>query len=223
MNIPKLVSRLDSNARLIISVGAAAITFITMYGKGEPSIHLMTTWIVFSLFHLGFSWISILYCDAADIPKLVNKQDAGRTVTFISILVATLASLLAVVLLFSETKTLRGIDLVTHIVLSITSVFCSWWLLHTNFIFKYAHLYYITKPEEPGKNSNGLEFPQTEKPGYWDFTYYSFVIGTTFQVSDVSICSTRIRKIVWLHSLFSFGFNTTIIALTINIISGLIK
>lgn len=196
-----------------------------LYGKGASSVHWMITWLVFCFCHLGFSWTTILSSNPTDRPELAKKQDAGRTVTFIFILIATLASLLAVVLLFGMTKTLKGSDLAVHIALSITSVFSSWWLLHTNFIFKYAHLYYIagSQTERLANTAKGLEFPGNREPCYWDFTYYSFVIGTTFQVSDVAICSTRIRKVVWLHSLLSFGFNTTIIALAINIISGLLK
>lgn len=75
------------------------------------------------------------------------------------------------------------------------------------------------KKQKPG----GLEFPNEKKPDYLDFTYFAFVIGMTFQVSDVDITSKRIRRLAWMHGVLSFAFNTIIVALTINIISGLVQ
>jgi uncharacterized membrane protein len=75
------------------------------------------------------------------------------------------------------------------------------------------------RKEKPG----GLEFPGNEEPAYMDFVYFSFVIGMTFQVSDVQITSKRIRQLAWIHGVLSFAFNTFIVALSINIIAGLIQ
>ena len=107
--------------------------------------------------------------------------------------------------------------------LAIGAVFISWWLVHTIFTMRYAHMYYDTdtddgKPKEVG----GLQFPDETEPDYLDFVYFSFVIGMTFQVSDVEISSREIRRLAWLHGLLSFGFNTAIVALSINVISGLV-
>ncbi len=60
------------------------------------------------------------------------------------------------------------------------------------------------------------KLPSDNSPDYMDFTYLTFVIGMTFQVSDNSIISKEIRRLVLLHSIVSFVFNTVIIALTIN-------
>lgn len=79
---------------------------------------------------------------------------------------------------------------------------------------------------EPGiqkKESGGLAFPNDPEPDYLDFAYFSFVVGMTFQVSDVQITSSQIRRLALLHGLLSFGYNTVIVALSINIISGFIK
>ena len=72
-------------------------------------------------------------------------------------------------------------------------------------------------------HKGGLIFPNDEPPDYFDFAYFSFVIGMTWQVSDVQITSRRIRRIVLMHALLSFVYNTVILALSINIISGLIQ
>jgi uncharacterized membrane protein len=72
-------------------------------------------------------------------------------------------------------------------------------------------------------HAGGLVFPDDDKPGYSDFAYFSFVLGMTFQVSDIQITSKRLRRIALLHGILSFGFNTIIVALTINVIAGLTK
>jgi uncharacterized membrane protein len=86
-------------------------------------------------------------------------------------------------------------------------------------------LYYTATPDpddEKDKVTGGLEFPDEKNPDYLDFVYFSFVVGMTFQVSDVEISSRPIRRLVLLHGLISFAFNTAIVALSINVISSLV-
>jgi uncharacterized membrane protein len=84
-------------------------------------------------------------------------------------------------------------------------------------------LYYdACKDDGTPRVCGGLEFPGNEDPDYLDFVYFSFVLGMTFQVSDVVITSKRIRQLATMHGLLSFAFNTAIVALSINVISGLV-
>lgn len=106
--------------------------------------------------------------------------------------------------------------------LSIASVVISWWLVHTVFTMRYAHLFYSFK-DENDEYGYGLEFPKQPDPDFMDFVYFSFVIGMTFQVSDVEVSSRAIRRLAWAHGILSFVFNTVIVALSINIISGLFQ
>jgi uncharacterized membrane protein len=101
------------------------------------------------------------------------------------------------------------------------AVVLGWFLIHTVLTFRYAHLYYF---DDDGDNESdrGLKFPGTDSPNDYDFAYFSFVIGMTFQVSDVIILDSRVRRVVLLHALISFAYNSTIVALVINLISGLI-
>jgi len=69
---------------------------------------------------------------------------------------------------------------------------------------------------------SGLDFPGNEKPGYWDFAYFSFVIGMTSQVSDVAVTSKPIRQTVTAHGIVSFFFNATLLALMVNIAASAI-
>ena len=84
---------------------------------------------------------------------------------------------------------------------------------------RYARLFYY---DDDGEGIGGLEFPKTPYPDDFDFAYFSFIIGMTFQVSDVMVTDTAFRRHVLYHSIISFVFNTAIIALGVNIVSGLI-
>lgn len=99
---------------------------------------------------------------------------------------------------------------------SVLSVVLSWLFLNVMFAIHYAHGYY----GDLGKKHTGLDFPETPEPDYWDFAYFSIVIGMTFQVSDVQITSNYLRRVVLLHSVIAFFFNVFIIAVTVNIVAG---
>ena len=103
----------------------------------------------------------------------------------------------------------------------ITGVICSWFLLHTIFAYRYALLYYGDHPLDPDLHTVGLQIPNELWPDYLDFAYFSFVIGMTFQVSDIEISSRTIRRVALMHGILSFLFNTVIVALTINVVVDL--
>lgn len=105
-------------------------------------------------------------------------------------------------------------------IITLSPVLLSWILLHTIFTIRYAHLYHDPNSLSTGSNVGGISFPSRKAPDYIDFAYFSFVIGMTFQGSDVQVDSRVIRRFVLLHSLISFVFNTIILALTINTIAG---
>ena len=133
------------------------------------------------------------------------------------------ALLLGGVLLAAVVLTALGIELhaakrggALDMVVSVLSVVLSWLFLNVMFAIHYAHGYY----GDFGKQHTGLEFPETPEPDYWDFAYFSIVIGMTFQVSDVQITSNYLRRVVLLHSVIAFFFNVFIIAVTVNIVAG---
>jgi uncharacterized membrane protein len=101
------------------------------------------------------------------------------------------------------------------------AVVLGWLLVHTIFSFRYAHLYYGDR-DRNNESDGGLIFPGRADPSYCDLAYFSFVIGMTFQVSDVQITDQRIRRLVLGHGLISFGYNTAILALVVNVVSNLL-
>ena len=112
---------------------------------------------------------------------------------------------------------------IVHLLLTLMTVIFSWTLVHTVYGFRYAHAFYGDSDEpDVHQHAGGLIFPGDRPPDYFDFAYFSFVVGMTCQVSDVQITSRRMRRITLFHSVLSFGFNTIILALLINIaVSGL--
>ena len=107
------------------------------------------------------------------------------------------------------------------VLLGLSTVAVSWFLLHTVYSLHYAHLYYGDSDCDEASDK-GLDFPGDKDPDYLDFAYFAFVIGMTCQVSDVQVTTKRMRRITLLHGVISFGFNTVILALLINTISGLL-
>jgi uncharacterized membrane protein len=219
------VTRLDAHHKLFISLVSALIIFLVTHTKFSVNTSLVLTWIAYAITMLGLYWSTILTIHPLEMKKVAKVQDSNRTLIFFFVLAAAIASLFVVVLLLNSTRQLTGTELSLHVFLSVTAVVCSWALVHTVFLFRYAHLFYETsiKGTSSSKYVEGLEFPEEKEPDYLDFAYFSFVIGMTFQVSDVEISSKRIRRLALMHSLVSFAFNTVIVALSINIISGLIS
>jgi len=87
------------------------------------------------------------------------------------------------------------------------------------FALHYAHDYYRDQSAHRG---GGLQFPGEEAPDYWDFVYFAAVIGTSAQTADVSFTSRAMRRLGLVHCTLAYAFNTTLLALTINIASGLL-
>lgn len=102
--------------------------------------------------------------------------------------------------------------------LILATLVLAWLFSNTVYAMHYAHIFYLA--DEAGKDRGGIDFPETEEPGYWDFLYFAFTLGMTFQTSDVAINITGVRKTVLLHCLAAFVFNLGVIAFTINVLGG---
>ena len=110
-----------------------------------------------------------------------------------------------------------------RVILACLAVVASWLLVHTTFAIHYAHFYY-GDPDGKGplEERGGLQFPGDAPPDYWDFMYYSYVVGMTCQVSDVQVTLHHMRRLTLIHGVLSFFFNTGVLALAINILAGVL-
>ena len=220
-NNRQLFFKLDAHYRFLIAlIAATAAFFLARDSQSTPAAVLMV-WIAFAFTVIVMDWIIIFTSHPMDVRKNAKLQDSNRTFIFLFVIASSVISLGAIIFLLISAKGKSGEGVAFPVILALTSVLVSWWLVHTLFTLRYAHLYY--EPENANKTVGGLEFPGDEKnPDYLDFVYFSFVIGMTFQVSDVEISSRRIRRLALFHALIAFAFNTAIVALSINIVSGLV-
>ena len=171
---------------------------------------------------LGLTWWIMLTATPQTMRRYAQREDPGRLVILSLATTAACASIFAIVFILHD-KDLINKLLFLHLTLSIVTIVGSWLLVHTIFALRYAHTYYRNHETHQECKAEGLDFPSEEEPDYWDFLYFSFVIGMTSQVSDVAINSRSMRRLALLHSILSFFFNTTIVAMTINIVAGLVQ
>jgi uncharacterized membrane protein len=208
--------------RLLVCLGLAFASFILLlYLKVEVLTRIVLSWDIFGLAMIIMSWKLFLKDNCRQVRKHAQTEDESRTIIFILVLASVVISLMGILIMLNN-KT-KGLVLKSvHAPVSIIGVTISWILLHTIFTIRYAHVYYSDDPVKPGNFCGGIIFPEEKEPDYLDFAYFSFVIGMTFQVSDTSITLRHMRRLVLLHSMLSFGYNTVIIAISISVITNLI-
>ncbi len=152
--------------------------------------------------------------------RFAARQDAGKWAVLLLTLVAGSASLVAIAGEVPLIKTAAEFERVVRITLIVVTIVLSWSFIHTIFALHYAHDYYSSK--SGGTTTESLAFPGNARPSYMDFAYFSFTIGMTFQVSDVQITDPAMRGLALTHGIISFFYATGILALTINMVAGVI-
>jgi len=219
----KVLSKLDAHVRLILALVVSCIGFILTIGRLEPAVQAIAVWNAFAWTVIFLSWLRIVLADARTSVQTAKLQDTARSVIFLFVILAAVISLSAVAILVGGAKGMGQKALSEHLLLAAATVVSSWFLIHTVFTMHYAHAYYRDGDNDPNTiGSGGLEFPNEKEPDFLDFAYFSFVIGMTCQVSDVQISSQGIRRLALVHGLLSFLFNTVVLALAINLASGLL-
>ena len=217
---PHWFHRLPSIYKLVVSFGiATVVSAFLMPVHMEPMTRVMIGWDVFSICMLIISIVIFASMRPRQIRLLAKQEDAGRIGVFAIVLATTIGSLMGGMILLGSKVFLLGKGVETFIYL--TGVICSWFMLHTIFTYRYALLYYGDHPLDPDIHTVGLQVPNELWPDYLDFAYFAFVIGMTFQVSDIEISSRTIRRVALMHGILSFLFNTVIVALTINVVVDL--
>ncbi|WP_083598932.1 DUF1345 domain-containing protein [Massilia sp. CF038] len=146
-------------------------------------------------------------------------QDEGRALILAMVVMAAVASLSAIVGELALARDLHGAVRFNHVALAMGTLLTSWTFTQVMFATHYAHDYYLALERD---GVGGLAFANEEQPDYGDFLYFSCVIGTSAQTADVSFTSRAMRRTGLLHCVLAFFFNATLLALTINIASGLI-
>lgn len=213
---------LDAHHTFFIESLVALFFFFFLARHTPVYIKAIISWDAFALTGIILTWITILRKDPYEVRRRILLEDGMRKFLFGIVVLAAAASFLATWLLLTSTKGAPWSQVTSKITLGIITVMLSWFLVHTRFATHYAYLYYAeASKKERSEISEGLIFPGKKAPDYLDFAYFSFVIGMTCQVSDVQVANHHLRHLVLLHGLISFCFNTSILALIVNIVAGL--
>ena len=175
-------------------------------------------WNAGALLYLGLVLLMMRSADAAHIRSQAEREDEGRNTILLLVSVTMIAVLAAIAVQLSSAKAAHGAIKAGHVGLAALTVFTAWLFVQTIFALHYAHEYQL----QHSAKSPSLLFPGTEAPDYFDFLYVSCVIGTSGQTADVAFASSRMRRVGLLHCVLAFVFNTTLLALTINVAAGLI-
>jgi uncharacterized membrane protein len=198
----------------VATICALAATAATLLGGASWSVSTLTGWDTAALIFLVWVWSTVSRKDAAATARAAQAEDASRTASEAILIGAGTASLLAVAYTLVEAghagEPTRG--LLTA--LAVASVVLAWASLHTVYMLRYARHYY-------SQLVGGIDF-HDESPDYLDLAYLALTIGMTFQVSDTDLTAKRIRRLAIHHALLSYLFGTVIVALTINIVAGLL-
>ncbi len=207
----KILRILRARPKLIISVllgtGAAA----ALPSAWPLAARALVGWDIGVALYLAIIYWTMARSWADHIRQHAKNEDEGRGVILVLTVAAAMATIVAIVAQLGGASLSKNIP-PAQLFLAVTTILLSWTLIHSIFAVHYAYEFY-----SEGRSAGGLQFPGDEKPDYWDFVYFSFVVGMTFQVSDVAVSSRRIRRTVIAHGIVSFLFNVTLVALMVNI------
>ena len=202
-----------------ILVGMVVTLFLPKSFASHEITRVIIGWNVGTWLYLIFAARMMFWTSHEKMRSRAKAQDDGKYFVLIMVIIASIVSLGAIFAELSVVRNMHGFLRYSHITLAILTILSSWAFIQVMFALHYAHDYYIAKAHG---NSGGLEFPNADSPDYSDFLYFACVIGTSGQTADVSFTSKSMRRTGLLHCVLAFFFNTTLVALTINIASGLI-
>jgi len=200
--------------RTFISIAIGIVAFFVLPGSLRLVTRLLISWDIFIALYLALVYTMVVHSGLAHIKRNAVLQDDGRFLILLVTALGAFASIAAIVFELGASQ-----HSAPALALATVTIALSWATVHTTFALHYAHDYY--RGAKPG----GLQFPSGdthEHADYWDFVYFSFVIGMTAQVSDVGITDKTIRRTATAHGIISFVFNTALIALMVNIAASAI-
>jgi uncharacterized membrane protein len=221
----KIPPFLTAHGRLLLALLAGILVYVLLSVAPPESstapLRVALGWDVTAVAYLALSIRMMWLGDLESIRARAKAIDIGIVEIVTIAALAGLFSVFTVASVLVEARDLHGSDRVLHIGVGVVTVLLSWLALHVIYAVHYAHLYY--DPPEKGaktKARGGLDFPNTAEPDYWDFVYFSLVIGMTCQVSDVQVTARHIRHLVTAQGIIAFFYNTVVLALAVNIAAG---
>jgi len=204
--LPKVLRIVRARPRVFLAALLGVVLSLLLPTDWRLATRVLVGWDAGAAFYLIGAFILFARADVAHIRRQAAIVDEGRSAILVVVVAAAVASLGGIIAQLGAGRA------ATHLAFATLTILLSWALVHVIFALHYAHEFYAAKPR-----GGGLAFPGDEEPDYWDFLYFSLVIGMTSQVSDVAVTGRIIRRTVAAHGVVAFLFNAALIALTVNI------
>lgn len=221
--LPKPLRVIWSRPRLFLSVLAGIAVGLVLPDPLRPVTRSLIGWNVTIWLYLVAALAMILRAEQHDVRRRAIQQDEGRHAILLLSAAASAVSFGGIFAELANIKDLSASLKAMHIGLAVATIVGSWLFVHMIFALHYAHDYYLAgKKDAAGKWCGGIEFPGASSPDYFDFLYFSYIIGVACQTADVAISSPGMRRLALLHGVLSFFFNNAVLAMTINIGAGFI-
>lgn len=207
----------DGRRRLVVAAVTGSLAYFAARWLAAPTqTHVLIGWNFAVVTYLIQAWRLFATADSEAVKRTAEREDESRSAMLMIVLALVLASLVAVVQAMVGAK--EGPDAHRVLVAGLAGITLinSWLLLQSVFVLHYAHRHF---GDAGGK---GFDFPGEPAKDYMDFVYLSFCIGATFQVSDTTVKTAKLRRLITAHASIAYLFNTAILALGINIIASFI-
>lgn len=143
-------------------------------------------------------------------------DDSAPVISFFAILAAAASFGAVAMLVFGQNE--HDDYKIPHVILAVSTIICAWVFVQIVFTIHYAHVYY--GGDAQGNSRGGLDFNGDKEPDFWDFLYFSVTIGATSQTSDTDITAKHMRRIVTVQTVYAYFFNTSVLALAVNMAAG---
>lgn len=216
-----LLRGLSFQPKLYAAVAVAGLVILLLPGSWPMAVRAVSAWSAGAVTYLSLAFVVMSTCTTNEIRQRAAREDETRFVFFAIVLLSVASSFAAVVNLIGDAKSAAGVAKTLYFALAGTAILASWLVTQVVFTLHYAHDYYAQSAGGSG-DVKGLDFPGGDVPDYWDFFYFTTSIGATSQTSDVAITSKRLRRLAAVQAVLSFMFNTTIVALAINLAASLL-
>jgi uncharacterized membrane protein len=220
MNLHRIVRSFRARPRLLVCVALGILASVVVPDEIAISLgtRILVGWNVCAVLYFALALHLIVHSRCQHIIENAVEQDDGALTVLVLVILASVAVLSAVGTQLAGVRDLHGPARSWHIGLAVLTVVSSWFFTQTSFALHYAHDFFMGRVRgEP----DGLQFPGTTDPTYIDFLYFACVIGTSGQTADVSMTTSAMRAVGGVHCVQAFFFNTTVLALAINIAAGL--
>ena len=211
--VEHLSRRVTALVRVVLSgsVGLVVAAVAAFFAPWQVSS--LVAWDTGAAIFCTWVWIAVRGADAATTQRIATREDDSRPAADLVLIAASVASLLGVGLALLQASDESGVARALTTAVAVATVVMSWLAVQTVFTLRYAHLYYL---------DGGIDFHNEKAPDYRDFAYVAFTLGMTYQVSDTDLTSKKIRTTALRHALLSYVFGIAVIAITINVVAGLL-